>query len=416
MIQVFPPLLTHFIATVVFSFIVGLELHSYQRVNDYSVSFGTTRTFMLIGVLGFVLFSLDDRYLLFTVGLMLLGILLMLYYWRSTKKQHFSLVTILLALATYTIGPIAVRFPGWFLILFVVVLVLLLGEKPKIRRLSERISNEEMVTLAKFLIMSGIILPLLPDSQIAPMITVTYYKVWLAMIVVSGISYISYLAQTYFFQSQGLMLTGILGGLYSSTAATVVIGRRARNSAYEHVVSSAIIMATAMMYLRLLAVVFIFNRRAASYLLLPFLVAFALSCIVAFVLLRWQNRNAPIGDTPPIHHPLEITTALTFAFLFVFFATLTHYVVGDYGNKGLQLLAFATGFTDIDPFILSVLGGKYSVSMESLIAAVIIASGSNNLLKGIYAIVLARKWSVVPSALWLVFLFAASLLYARLVI
>jgi len=416
MTQALPPLLTHFIATVVFSFIVGLELHSYQRVNGYTVSFGTTRTFMLIGVFGFVLFSLDDRYLLFTVGLMLLGILLMLYYWRSTKKQHFSLVAILLALATYSIGPVASRFPGWFLILFVVVLILLLGEKPKIRRLSERISNEEMVTLAKFLIMSGIILPLLPDSQIAPMITVTYYKVWLAVIVVSGISYISFLAQTYFFQSQGLMLTGILGGLYSSTAATVVIGRRARETAYEHVVSSAIIMATSMMYLRLLVVVFIFNKTVASYLLLPFLTAFALSCIVAFALLRWSSRNAPIGETPPIRHPLELKTALTFAFLFVFFATLTNYVVGDYGTKGLQLLAFATGFTDIDPFILSVLVGKYNVTLENLIAAVMIASGSNNLLKGIYAVVLARKWSVVPSALWLVFLFAASLLYAWLVI
>jgi uncharacterized membrane protein (DUF4010 family) len=411
-ISTLPPLLIHFITTVALSFMVGLELHSYQRANDYTVSFGTTRTFMLIGILGFVLFSLDNHYLPFTIGLLLLGILLMLFYWRSTKKEHFSLMAILLALATYTIGPVTSRFPGWFLILFVVVLILLLGEKPKIRRLSDRISNEEMVTLAKFLIMSGIILPLLPDSQIAPMVTVTYYKVWLAVIVVSGISYISYLAQTYFFQLQGLLLTGILGGLYSSTAATVVIGQRARDTAYEHVVSSAIIMATSMMYLRLLVIVFIFNKSAASYLLLPFLTAFALSCIVALGLLRWNNHNAPTGDTAPIRHPLELKTALVFAFLFVFFASLTHYVVSDYGTKGLHILAFATGFTDIDPFILSVLAGKYNVSMESIIAAIIIASGSNNLLKGVYAIVLARNRSVMPAVLWLILLFAASLLYA----
>ncbi len=415
MISALPPLLTHFIATIVFSFLVGLELHSYQRANDYSVSFGSTRTFVLIGILGFILFRIDpQRYLVFTVGLLLLGILLMLFYWRSTKKQHFSLAIILLALATYSIGPVAICFPGWFLILFVVALILLLGEKPKIRRLSDQVSSEEMVTLAKFLIMSGIILPLLPDSQIAPMITVTYYKVWLAVIVVSGISYVSYLVQTYFLKSQGLMLTGILGGLYSSTAATVVIGRRARETSYEHVVSSSLIMATAMMYLRLIVVVGLFNRNAAAWLLPPFLGAAGLSCLLAFILLRWKNRNAPIGDIPPIRHPLELKIALMFAFLFVFFATLTHYVVGDYGTTGLQVLAFVTGFTDIDPFILSVLAGKYEVTQETLIAAVLVASGSNNLLKGIYAIVLARKGSVVPAAAWLVFLFIASLLYAYL--
>ena len=413
-----PPLLMQFIATIAFSFAVGLELHSYQRANGYPISFGTTRTFVLIGVLGFVLFGLDDGYGLFKAGLLVLGLMLTLYYWHTTEINRFSMVSMLLALATYSIGPVASRFPGWFLILFVVVLILLLGEKPTIRRFSDRVSNEEMVTIAKFLIISGIILPLLPDSLIIPTITITYHDVWLAVIVVSGISYISYLAQTYFFPSQGFMLTGILGGLYSSTAATIVIARRARETAFAHVVSSALIMATAMMYLRLLIFVFILdaNASAALHLLLPFLAAFLLSCVAAIALLRWKSRHALIGDIPPIRHPLELRTALTFALLFVFFAVLTHYVIGGYGGRGLHIMAFATGFTDIDPFILSLLMGRYKVTTKSLIAAVIIASGSNNLLKAAYAMVLARKWSVLPAVVWLALLFVASILYSYLVL
>ena len=409
-----PPLLVQFVMTVAFSFVVGLEFRSYHHANDYKLHFGSTRTFVLIGVLGFILYTMDASRLLFAAGLLLLGSLLLVFYWRLSAERLFSLFSTIFALLIYLIGPMASAFPSWFLVLFIVVLILILGEKPLIHRISDQLANEEIVTLAKFLIISGVILPLLPDQPIAPMLPVTYYRVWLAVIIVSGFSYLSYLINKYFYKSRSLLITGLLGGLYSSTAATVVIGRRAYglDSLSGRNVSSALIMATIMMYVRLLAIIFVFDRGVALQLLVPFSAIIFISLSAIMGLLTVRNHAPELHDVSDIKHPLELSTAILFALLFMLFTFLTQYVTSNYGSHGLEFLAIIVGFTDIDPFVLSLLSGKFTVSDPVVVSAVILASGSNNLLKAAYAIALARNRSVLFAALWLIFLFVVSILYA----
>ncbi|MCX7097630.1 MAG: DUF4010 domain-containing protein [Methylococcales bacterium] len=409
-----PPLLVQFALTVAFSFVVGLEFRSYHHANDYKLHFGSTRTFILIGVLGFVLYAVDPTRLLFAAGLLLLGGLLTVFYWRLSGEKFFSMFSTLFALLIYLIGPIASTFPNWFLVLFIVVLIVVLGEKPLIHRISDQLDNEEIVTLAKFLIISGVILPLLPDHPIADVLPVTYYRVWLAVIIVSGFSYLSYLSNTYFFKSRGLLITGLLGGFYSSTAATIIIARRAHEltSLSGRQVSSALIMATTMMYIRLLAIIFVFDRGVAAQLLIPFSIIIAM-CLLAIVgLLTIKNHAPELHDFSEVKHPLELSTAIIFALLFMLFTFLTHYVTSNFGDQGLKTLAMVVGLTDIDPFILSLLSGDFSVADKVIVPAVILASGSNNLLKAAYAVALARNRSVLLAAVWLGFLFLASVFYA----
>jgi uncharacterized membrane protein (DUF4010 family) len=289
-----------------------------------------------------------------------------------------------------------------------------LSEKTLIHNFSDQLANEEIATLAKFFIISGVILPLLPDQPIASMLPVTYYRVWLAVIVVSGFSYLSYLINSYFFKSRSLLITGLLGGLYSSTAATVVIGRRARglDSASGRKVSSALIMATTMMYIRLLAIIFMFDRGVALQLIAPFSIIIAMSLLAIIGLLKVRNQAQDLHDVTEIKHPLELSTAILFALLFMLFAFLTQYVTSTFGSHGLKSLAIIVGFTDIDPFILSLLSGKFTVSESAIVSAIVLASGSNNLLKATYAIALARNRSVLFAAAWLTFLFAISIIYA----
>jgi uncharacterized membrane protein (DUF4010 family) len=409
-----PPLLVQFIMTVAFAFVVGLEFRSYHHVNDYKLHFGSTRTFVLTGVLGFILYSMDVSKLLFAVGFLLLGLLLLVFYWRLSATNQFSLFSTIFLLLIYLIGPIASQFPSWFLVLYIVVLILSLSEKKLIHHFSDQLANEEIATLAKFFIISGVILPLLPDQPIAPMLPVSYYRVWLAVIIVSGFSYLSYLINSYFFKSRSLLITGLLGGLYSSTAATVVIGRRAHglDSASGRKVSSALIMATNMMYIRLLAIIFMFDRGVVLQLLAPFSIIIAMSLLAIIGLLKVRNHAPELHDVTDIKHPLELSTAILFALLFMLFAFLTQYVTSTFGSHGLKSLAIIVGFTDIDPFILSLLGGKFTVSESAIVSAVVLASGSNNLLKATYAIALARNRSVLFAAAWLTFLFAISIIYA----
>ncbi len=418
MLESIPPLLLQFLMTIVFSFIVGLEFYNYLRTNQYQYGFGSIRTFVLIGLLGFILYQLDTDGLFFIVGIGLLGIMLAIYYWRQSAAKHFSLLEIILTLLVFLIGPVAIFFPVWFLVLFVVLLVLMLGEKPLIHQFSRNLANNEMITLAKFLIISGVILPLLPDKQIADMLPITYYKVWLAVIIVSGFSYLSYLAQTYVFKARGLLLTGLLGGLYSSTAISVVISRRAHHMQDDWAnVSSALIMATAMMYFRLLVIIFLLDGSIGKSLLLPFSTLIIFSTITVISILHFgksDSQNQSAADVS--QHPLELPTALLFASMFMLFAFITQYVISYFGDHGLSFLSVVVGFTDIDPFILSLLSGKFTVPENAIVAAVIIASGSNNLLKATYGALLSRNRSVMAAVIWLLFLSFISFLYAFILI
>jgi len=407
-----PPLLVAFVVTVLFSFVLGLELHSYRRVSGRDLGFGTTRTLTLIGATGFALDALGGV-TADVVGLVILGLWLTLFYGFQLREGREHLLLPLIAIMTFLIGPIARHEPFWFVVLYVVVIIIMLGAKPGIRRFSDALRSNESITLAKFLIMAGLILPLLPGSEIAPFISVTWYQVWLAVILVSGISYLSYLAQTYFFPSRGVLLTGVLGGLYSSTAATVVLAKRARDDAAgKGHFGPAIIMATAMMYLRLWFLILLLGPAStAVHLAGPFGVLTVLSLAMGWFLYRRSPAGNGYESDAPARHPLEFTTALVFAFLFLFFAAMTSVVITRFGVGGLNWMSFLVGFTDIDPFILSLLAGKFHVTAGAIEGAVIIASGANNLLKALYAMGLARRRSVLPAAAWLFGTFLLSLIF-----
>jgi uncharacterized membrane protein (DUF4010 family) len=413
LIATLPPILIQFGMTVAFAFVVGLEFRRYHQINQYQLHFGSTRTFVLIAILGFMLFSLDPGKRLFAAGFLLFGAALLIYYWHLASKGILSIFGPLLGLLIYLIGPIAITLPNWFLVLFIVVLVLMLSEKPEIHRFSDKLANDEIATLAKFLIISGVILPLLPDRPIAPALPVTYYKVWLAVIIVSGFSYFTYLVHNYFYKSRGLMITAVLAGLYSSTVATIIIGRRARSlAAAESHVSAALITATTMMYLRLLTIIFMFAPQAGIRLLLPFVSIIALSVMAVAGLMHYPKEGSPGTHAFDVSHPLELSTAVLFAGLFMVFTFVTQYVIGHFGLTGLNFLAILVGLTDIDPFILALLSGKFPVSESAIVAAVVLASGSNNLLKAAYAVFFARNASVRFGSVWLSILFLVSIAYA----
>ena len=413
-IEGLPPLFVQFVVATLFSFLVGLEYHSYRRAGSRDLGFGTTRTFTLLGIFGFVLYALAPNGMLFRVGLGVLGVFLLVLYWSRLQRQEESLLGLLLALLVFLIGPVTQTFPSWFLVLYVVLIIVMLGEKPGIRKFSDAFRSNEAVTIAKFLIMVGLILPLLPSRQIAPFLSITYVQVWLAVVVVSGISYLSYLAQTYFFPQRGPLLTGLLGGLYSSTATSVVLSRRVREEqSIRAVVSPALILATAMMYLRLWVLILMLGHLdVAQRLALPFGVFLIVSLGIAYIGFRRSQQAEQSREAEPVRLPLELSTAVLFALLFVLFAGVIQYVIEHFGSQGLEPLSFLSGLTDIDPFILSLVAGRFPVDTTALVSATLIASGSNNLLKAAYSWGLARDRAVLGAVAWLVLLCVVSLIWA----
>ena len=410
-----------FLLVVIFSLIIGLEQRRHHITENEAQLFGTDRTFTFIGLFGYVLFIADPKsYLPFLTGLAIVGLLLAIQYFHKIRQyNYFGLTSSILALLTYCLPILVMTQPVWLLLLFVVVILILTELKGGLILISKKASEEEFITLAKFIAFAGVILPLLPDVPISEQIPVSPYRLWLAVVVVSGISYVSYLLKKFVFPDSGILLTGILGGLYSSTTTTVIIARRDKEGNGGAQAVSAIMMANGMMYLRILILAFLFNPAIASTLAIPFLSLFVLCGILAKLSYTKENPASltDLSDsTVEIHkNPLEFKTALLFGVLFVLFAMITDYVMKSYGNEGVSSLAYVVGITDIDPFLLNLLQHKMGITELTIGLAIVNATNSNNILKMIYSLTLSSrnitKKLIINFSILIIAGLAASLLF-----
>lgn len=324
-----------------------------------------------------------------------LGLLLGLNYYVKQAQFHvFGVTTIIIALITYCIAPIVATQPSWFYVMVVVTVLLLTELKHTFTELAQRMKNDEMITLAKFLAISGIILPMLPDDNLIPGIDLTPKSIWLATVVVSGISYLSYLLKRYVFHRSGILVSGIVGGLYSSTATISVLARKSRDAsvhdAPEYV--AAMLLAVSMMFLRFLILIGIFSRDTLQtiypYLLTMSVVSAAVACYLHFRRKQTDGDSQAEGEEDS-NNPLEFKVALIFAVLFVVFTILTHYTLKYAGTDGLNLLSFVSGFSDITPFILNLLQGTGSVTVAVIAACSLQAIVSNIAVNMCYALFFA---------------------------
>jgi uncharacterized membrane protein (DUF4010 family) len=394
---IIPPDLINFLLVTVFSLLIGLSqrhLHSMAHETDHT--FGTDRTFTFIGMLGFLLYLLDPKDGLFFLGggfvlSMLMGIS---YYYHIRDMKDFGTTTILVALITYSIGPLIIIKPLWMVLLVVVVVLIMTELKETFASISKKFDRYEFITLAKFLIIAGVILPMLPDGPVIRGLSLSPYKIWLAVVVISSISYFSYLLKKFIFPNASIILSGILGGLYSSTAATIILAKKSRKE--PHLIQqymAAIIFATAMMYLRILVLILIFSQPLFAALWIWFLGLFLLTAAIGTGILFFRNKSVTTFDQELMadRNPLEFKVALIFTALYIAFAFITYEVLDHFGTPGLNVLSFLVGLTDIDPFLINLFQGKFGVPLQAVTIALFQAVISNNALKMLYACFFSGK-------------------------
>jgi len=394
-IKAIPQDFIKFILVTLFSLIIGLEQRRHHDKETDNNVFGTDRTFTLIGILGYILYIINPQNLfLFIGGGIAIAVLLSIFYYQKINlHQKFGLTTVIIALITYCLTPLVYTQPEWLTLMIVVSLLILTEIKENLLQFSQKFDNNEFLSLAKFLALAGVILPLLPDNPISATINISPYRCWLAIVVVSGISYVSYLMQKFVFPNSGTLLTGVLGGLYSSTATTIILARKSKGNSDPHI-TPAIMLATTMMYLRLFILALFFNKDVAMALLPGFIVLIVTSVLIILYFLRFKKIISDVNvknSTNETRNPLEFKTAIIFGLLFVFFALITQFVMKEYGSSGVINMAYIVGVTDIDPFIINLLQGNFLLQSTIVSAAILNATNSNNFLKFIYAVSLSDK-------------------------
>ncbi|MDE2166864.1 MAG: DUF4010 domain-containing protein [Alphaproteobacteria bacterium] len=410
------PLLIKFVLIIGLSLFFGLAFEDFHAHTGLSQP-GGIRTFPLLALTGGLLYQLDpNRRLLLVAGLLVLGAWLVVAYRRQLRDTgadqplNFELVAPICNVLAYLIGPAALVLPPWLVVGITVAAVLLLTGRKRLHNLAQRMPIGEIVTAAEFLILTGIVLPLLPDRPVTTLTAITPYKAWLALLVVCTLSYASYLLQRFIAPARGDLAVALLGGLYSSTATTVVLARASAAEPMHNAATQAgIILATSIMYLRILAIVAIFDPSLA----IGIAPATILLCVAALALAGLQYRRAPgrdsissTGKGASPRNPLELTAAAVFAVLFVVTSIATQWAENHFGALGVNALAAVVGFVDIDPFVLSLAQGAGAMPLHALTSAVLIAMSSNNVLKAAYAVAFAGWRASRPSAIALVVLAA----------
>ena len=407
-----PPEGVKILVVLFLSFLTGLEREERLAGTEH-ISFGGVRTYPLIGLIAYVIsFLAEGQILPVTLGFAVIAGFLMLSYRNKLQCGGTAGVTSeMSALATYVVAALVYREQFWIATTVTVASMLLLELKSALEGLTKRIPPDEVLTFTKFLLLTAVILPVLPNRGFGPF-DINPWKTWVVVVAVSTVSYGSYVIQKVTKGQGGVMLAALLGGAYSSTVATVVLAKRAKRENRPHLFSGATLVASGMMYLRLAGLVTAFNRSLIMMLGVPFLVLAGASLAGGFL---WSRiPDAKTGDVQrefEPKNPLEMRAALLFAVLFVTMLVATHLVATYLGKAGVFALAALMGVTDVDPFIMGMTQAAGSASPLAVAAgAILIAASSNNLVKGIYAYSMSDRKTGILSLSLLAGLAAAGLI------
>jgi uncharacterized membrane protein (DUF4010 family) len=394
---------------------VGVERGWRMRDEPAGTRAAGVRTFALIGFLGGTLGTAGHFVGDFVIAAGALGFFVLVaaaYFGGLSRSPDRGLTTEIAALVTFVLGVIAVRGEMVVAASAAVLLIAVLDLKDPVHRLVAKIEAAEITGAIKLLLISVVLLPLLPNQGYGPGGLLNPYAMWWMVVVIAGISSAAYAAIRITGPKAGTLLTALLGGLASSTAVTLSLARLAeRTPSLSQTFGAGIALASALMFIRALIVVFIFHPPAGWVLAVPLMLA-ALGALGSTILLlnfklsaEGKTRSYPddMTTSPRIElgQPTDITTAVKFGLALVVVSIAVHYGNAWFGTDGLVAASAVTGLVDIDAITITVgrLGGAGMATTSDVVAATLAAILVNTGAKAVYALAIARRALVRPVAL-----------------
>lgn len=384
--------------------LIGFERGWQGRAEAEGSRVAGIRTFALIGLLGGLW-----QVLAAALGEVLLGVAFLAFAMvivvarvRAASATHdYGITTIVASLLAFALGALAARGELALAAAGAVVTTTLLGIKPILHGWLTRISYDELLAVLKLLVMSVVLLPVLPNQGYGPWRALNPYELWLMVVLIAAISFLGYVAVRVAGERSGILLSGIAGGLVSSTAATLNFSRLARaNPERRWLLASGIGFAATTMFPRSLLVVSAIAPPLFDRLALPIGAATVAGYVAA--LLLWQRTRPGQAETAlKIENPFEFTVAVKFGLLLAAVMLAAHGVRLWLGDSGLYALAAVSGTADVDAINLSLarLVGA-GVTVDVAARGVMLAVVANTLCKGALAIAVAGRrmaWPVVPT-------------------
>jgi len=390
---------TGFLIALAAGGLIGLE-RQQDRAESQKPSIGGVRTFPLIALAGALSALASHRMGVWPIvgGLLIVGTFLAVSYSKDWSEQApAGLTTPIAALITYWLGVLALH-PNLpldtahrylLIVASAAVVMALLSFKEPLHRVITYLSDDDIYATAKFVILVLVVLPLLPDRTFDPLEVLNPFHIGLMVVLVAGISFLGYMASRWTGPNAGLLATGLLGGLISSTAVTVSMARHARQSpSLTKLAALATLAASTTMFLRTLVLIAILNITLIPLLLWPLGIMTVVGYVFVFVL-SYTSGGPLSSDTVGVSHrnPFELSFALKFGLLYAVVLFVAKAAQGMLGDTGLYASSLVAGATDVDAISLSMVRfHKEGLGTDTAVLAITLAAMSNTVVKTLLAL------------------------------
>jgi uncharacterized membrane protein (DUF4010 family) len=371
--------LTRLAVALLVGFLIGLDRERAEARKDREL-FAGIRTFPLIGLAGAVPMLVGGPLgmALLAASVLIVGGVTIQSYVRESARGHVGATTEVAALAVFLLGALAGAGQLAVAAAAGVTVAVLLAAKPPLERFTRALTPEEVTATLELAVISVIVLPILPDRTWDPWNALNPREIWIVVVLVSGLSFAGFLAARFFGERRGILLTGALGGLVSSTAVTMAMAERSHGGAPRAAAAAAVIAST-IMAARIVVV-----AGGLQPAIVPSLLPVTAAMVVVGAAAAWLLARGESGRAEParLRNPFSLRHAVGFATVYALVVLGVHVAKERFGAGGLYATAALSGLVDVDAITVAVArGGSIDGGFAVPVGAITIAAIANSLVK-----------------------------------
>ncbi len=401
-------LFLRFGAALLIGVLIGLQ-REYASSDSEEELFAGARTFALMALFGasgaLVSDALGSPWVFIGVTIVLGVLIGVAYFIQASQYAEMGQTTEVAALLTVLIGAISYAHSIEFAVALGVAVTVLLAIKWEMRNLIKVITREDVYATLRFAVITAIVLPLLPDQAYGPppLDVLNPYNVWKMVVFISGINFLGYILIKVVGTQRGIGLSGLLGGLASSTANTLSFSQRSKDEPeLSKPFAMAIIVGWSVMFIRVLVEVAVINSRLLLILWPPIVVMGVLGSLYSVYL--YISQQALDEEETHVSNPFELGPAIKFGLLYALILVVSKAAQTYLGVQGLYISSFLAGLADVDAITLSVADLTLKpdgIALEMAERAIVLAVISNTLVKG--GLVLSLGSRLLRRVVWPIF-------------
>ncbi|MCF7836913.1 MgtC/SapB family protein [Candidatus Gracilibacteria bacterium] len=354
-------ILVNFVVALGLGALIGMEREVTQlgrKQRQDGIEFSGLRTYSLISLLGFASAYLASSFESWFFGgvLLVVSAFLLVEYWQQSNFfKFFGVTSEFAAIATFLVGATAM-ISLVIATAFGVAIVVILAMKKWIREFLKKVSELEFIATVKFIIVAFVVLPLLPNQAVDPWGLVNPHNAWLMVVFISAISFVGYVLTKTIGAKKGLGITGLVGGLASSTAvATSMSEQSKKNLKLNSPFTFAVIIASAVMFVRVGFEVFVLNKELLGNLI----ITLGIMLMVSFGVLGflwWKSSDKEQRQKSKdlnLNSPFQLSPALKFGIFYIFILVFADLANRYFGESGIYAASAVSGLADVDAITIS---------------------------------------------------------------